>query len=723
MRKIRIAVSSKRVAACVVAAALASAVLPAQLPQGAAYAQDPGYPDTFARPYPWSAPAAQTTGDYIADSYSGISAGHVIEPVTQERLLDILNSDGDYYIVFGGPEHETGRYAVPLIGSRAAAAFAGGAGKVYHFDPYIDGYQADITDPSTPFKTTAPITELWNEIRNALPAGAPISTYDSDDTLLLLYSKNGASRQIRASYSLAPSGIAGFSEIAESALIDRVFHGGVDPADAPIVRGSVRTQFEFFKRVYNGASNFSEYAGGTIAPSFSRIGAPTNVIEDADFPDGAGFALKQVTLPELLNVLRSPGEHIIFFGASWCANTEAVIGDVARKAKKFGRGTVYVYDTTLGNQLAFDATDLRKVISTSEKYNSRTSAEVSGANNISYMYAETAKLLGDFKTENHSRQTSYISYYPNGDLSLAPTALPSWWSGSDIGARRLQMPFLLAYDKSKPNPVTRQWLHVNEAGNGTYREYMVQLAWVRGTALAKTVAGNQDGLTNVEYAAEGIAALDDVLNPAAAISGGIAQRSFISAPAPEVSGAAKVGGVLSVSAPAWSPAATKLAYQWYSGGAAVAGATGSTYAVGASDVGSSIHVVVTGARTNYAAVQRASAPTPPVVSDPPAAPAVTNPVPVIPSLSKFAKAPAPKISGTAKVGKTLKASVGKWSPKPTKFTYRWYANGKEIKGAVKASLKLKKAQKGKRITVRVTAIRANYSTIIKTSKATKKVVK
>jgi hypothetical protein len=89
-------------------------------------------------------------------------------------------------------------------------------------------------------------------------------------------------------------------------------------------------------------------------------------------------------------------------------------------------------------------------------------------------------------------------------------------------------------------------------------------------------------------------------------------------------------------------------------------------------------------------------------------------------IKTFSKTPKPKITGTAKVGKTLKASVGAWTPEP-EFTYRWYSNGKVIKGATKASLKLKKAQKGKKITVKVTAKKTGYDTEIRTSKATKKV--
>src|SRR5690606_17931983 len=83
------------------------------------------------------------TGDFIADSYDGVSAGHVIENVTTDRLLDILSSNGTYYILFAGPEHPTGQAAVAAINEQAKAD---GITKIYHFDPYLDGFQLDATD-------------------------------------------------------------------------------------------------------------------------------------------------------------------------------------------------------------------------------------------------------------------------------------------------------------------------------------------------------------------------------------------------------------------------------------------------------------------------------------------------------------------------------------------------------------------------------------------------
>lgn len=89
---------------------------------------------------------------------------------------------------------------------------------------------------------------------------------------------------------------------------------------------------------------------------------------------------------------------------------------------------------------------------------------------------------------------------------------------------------------------------------------------------------------------------------------------------------------------------------------------------------------------------------------------------------QYTKAATPTITGTAKVGKTLKVKVGTWVAKPT-FSYRWYRSGTPISGATKASYKLTKADKGKKITVKVTGKRSGWETLGKVSKPTAKVKK
>jgi hypothetical protein len=155
----------------------------------------------------------------------------------------------------------------------------------------------------------------------------------------------------------------------------------------------------------------------------------------------------------------------------------------------------------------------------------------------------------------------------------------------------------------------------------------------------------------------------------------VAASAFTSAPVPTITGAAKVGASLGLNTGSWAPwpDGASFAYQWYADGKAIKGAVKNTYKVAKADVDKKLTVAVTATAPGYVAASRTSAPTAKVAG------------------SMFKKTPKPKITGTAKVGKKLKAKAGAWSPK-AKYTYQWYANGKAIKGANKATLTLKKAQ-------------------------------
>ncbi|MDR0504446.1 MAG: S8 family serine peptidase [Bifidobacteriaceae bacterium] len=94
--------------------------------------------------------------------------------------------------------------------------------------------------------------------------------------------------------------------------------------------------------------------------------------------------------------------------------------------------------------------------------------------------------------------------------------------------------------------------------------------------------------------------------------------------------------------------------------------------------------------------------------------------PAAAAVKLFATTPTPRIKGTAKVGKTLQVKLGKWSNKPS-LSVQWYRNGKPISGATKTKYKVAKADKGKRLTLKVTATKAGYRATIKTSSKTKKI--
>lgn len=83
---------------------------------------------------------------------------------------------------------------------------------------------------------------------------------------------------------------------------------------------------------------------------------------------------------------------------------------------------------------------------------------------------------------------------------------------------------------------------------------------------------------------------------------------------------------------------------------------------------------------------------------------------------------APKISGTAKVGSTLKASPGTWTPSDADLSYAWLASGKAIIGADSATFKVTGAQVDKRISVLVSASVPTLEDGAALSAATSKVV-
>lgn len=76
------------------------------------------------------------------------------------------------------------------------------------------------------------------------------------------------------------------------------------------------------------------------------------------------------------------------------------------------------------------------------------------------------------------------------------------------------------------------------------------------------------------------------------------------------------------------------------------------------------------------------------------------------------------VAGTRRVGKTLKAKLVGWVPKPLFTTYQWYRSGKAITNATASRYTLRAADRGDRITVKVHATFIGYKSVTRTSKST-----
>jgi len=177
-----------------------------------------------------------------------------------------------------------------------------------------------------------------------------------------------------------------------------------------------------------------------------------------------------------------------------------------------------------------------------------------------------------------------------------------------------------------------------------------------------------------------------------------ATEVFTSAPAPTITGSLAIGSVLTAHPGVFVPEATAYTYQWLNGTNPIAGATSETYTITAADAGKALRVSVTGTRSSFIPKSTTSA--------------------KVTAEKALTRSPAPKISGTVKVGSTLTASAGTWAPKTVTLRYQWNRSGVAINGARSAKYKLAAADLAANISVSVTGSKTGYTKVTTISSAT-----
>jgi surface antigen len=185
------------------------------------------------------------------------------------------------------------------------------------------------------------------------------------------------------------------------------------------------------------------------------------------------------------------------------------------------------------------------------------------------------------------------------------------------------------------------------------------------------------------------------------VTNAVVPATFAKTGPPTISGTPQVDKPLTASAGVWSPSG-RATFQWYVGGKAVTGATTTSFTPRVEDVRKQITVKVTMRRDGYVTTSS--------VSD--ASPAVVP--------GTFHNTSDPTLTGTARVGLTLTAHPGDWSPTPT-LSYQWYADGVAIPGATGTTFTATAAELDKHITVQVTARRPGYLTALVESAPTSRV--
>lgn len=184
--------------------------------------------------------------------------------------------------------------------------------------------------------------------------------------------------------------------------------------------------------------------------------------------------------------------------------------------------------------------------------------------------------------------------------------------------------------------------------------------------------------------------------------------------APRVDGTAQVGRIVEADPGEWELAnvADDASYQWLSGGVEIPGQTGRVYRAQAADLGKALSVRVTMSSDRY--------PTTSVVSQPSA--------PVV--LGEALKAAGrPSVAGVLRTGRVVSVKKVRWKlpfgdlTTPDEVRYEWFAGTRRVQDGASRKYRLRSADVGKVISVKVTGIQDGYRPGSRTVEATYRVLR
>lgn len=172
-------------------------------------------------------------------------------------------------------------------------------------------------------------------------------------------------------------------------------------------------------------------------------------------------------------------------------------------------------------------------------------------------------------------------------------------------------------------------------------------------------------------------------------------KAMVNLVLPTVRGVPRVDATLSVPQSTWFPSGASLTYQWRSAGIAIPGATGTTYRPRAADVGKLVTVRITASKPGHTSTSAFASATDVVARG-------------VLRLGSTAV-----VRGTLRVGSRLVAVPPATTPGAYR-SYRWLRDGSPVRGATSSSYRLVKADRGRRVAVRITLTRPGYVTRVVT---------
>ena len=286
--------------------------------------------------------------------------------------------------------------------------------------------------------------------------------------------------------------------------------------------------------------------------------------------------------------------------------------------------------------------------------------------------------------------TSFVAWRLNHDVGIA---FHNWYQGHHWGDAAIWKRAALDSGVPVDNVAKRgaiAWWAKGSPGSSSGH-----VAWVIGVTSSSITIEEYNYVTRGRYSQRTISTTSSKW-PSAFIH--LGKPTMRNTARPTVTGKPQVGVKLTAAPGTWSPSGATYAYQWYADDVAVSGATSRTFTPLAAQLGKQIRVKVTASLADATSASTTSVATSAV------APGV---------LTATAQ---PVISGSPQVGVQVSTTSSTWSPSASR-AYQWLADGSPITGATRSVFTPTAEQVGAKLTVRVTATRAGYTTATSTSAA------
>ena len=704
---------------------------------------------------------------YITETYPSLPADNVFEVVTFERFEYLLNKAGTYAFLVGSASDPKLQAEIAHINSVAEDA---GVEKIYLFDPKLDGQYVDVRDytprPLENATVEGQVEALYTRVltNNLNKDTATVFNRTDSDPYLFVYDKahtvdvEGVATEDRIISALSETRTA--EQLAETGGAD-AYEDLVEAVFAPVVEDGVAqldtvSHFTFFTGEYN-RRHTTDYADAT------RYGGSIFTTETED-----DFVVYQLSYPELKYLLETPGDHVILFGGTWCHNTRAVVKQINKLAHDNEVPVVYNFDLridgTSGNNLHIR--DSNSALSylygdLVTQYLPNLVTQYTTTNRITYFPG--GDRTGTQKSVNRLQVPFLIEY--NKDAVKAGEKAPitrGWIKDNGNGTNTEYMTEWWYTQGLRGSSVEGSNAHVNGvafaaeavAAAGTFFTGYSAEQDAAATSVAVTTAFN-DGETEftatvrsgsatavgaegtVEVFEKGSTATSlgsaPVTNGVAKVSAelGAGTHDYYAVYTPATGAAFRTSSSLAASVtvatgftvtPTVTGTSVALSATYAVGGGAAADATGTVEFFRAGTPATSLgSVAVTdgvatlsastwtvGAHGVYAVYTPDEAS--PYESSTTETVAVTVELPADAVLTL-----APTVTGTVRVGETLAVDLGANYPGAVGTKYQWLRDGKAISKATKSTYVAAAADRGKKLSVKVTATRTG---IVKAASAT-----